>query len=312
MTALGYRASLIDSPFSAFNKIHLTIGGLNSEADVNRIESHVISKTGVEGCNVSLATSLATVEFSPSVIGPRDLISLIESLGYTAELASKDDQMKRLDHSAEMAYDISSQLNIWSASDDDNDCIPLDFAHTDASRKSISILQLSFTYDISFSSCCAQQYKVGDRRTIFLRGLLESAETWPGEHGRAHRVGYDDRFYVLDTCSYYCFDSEVAIESEMTFFDVPPMLIVFISLGRKRSELKSLMSTQKEAPYNNGPREGRVTSERGINIELVQRNDLIKVIPGAKVPVDGIVVDGQSSADESFITGESMPVVKKP
>ncbi|KAK6022601.1 heavy metal-associated domain protein, partial [Ostertagia ostertagi] len=102
MTALGYRASLIDSPFSAFNKIHLTIGGLNSEADVNRIESHVISKTGVEGCNVSLATSLATVEFSPSVIGPRDLISLIESLGYTAELASKDDQMKRLDHSAEV------------------------------------------------------------------------------------------------------------------------------------------------------------------------------------------------------------------
>uniref|UniRef100_A0A0N4YZ95 HMA domain-containing protein n=1 Tax=Nippostrongylus brasiliensis TaxID=27835 RepID=A0A0N4YZ95_NIPBR len=85
-TALGYRASLIDSP----------------EADVNRIESHVISKKGVESCHVSLATSIASIEFSPSEIGPRDLISVVESLGYTAELSSKDDQLKRLDHSEEV------------------------------------------------------------------------------------------------------------------------------------------------------------------------------------------------------------------
>ncbi|VDK75687.1 unnamed protein product [Cylicostephanus goldi] len=102
MEALGYQASLIDSATSAFNKIHLVIGGLNSEGDANRIESHAISKNGVESCHVSLATSIATVEFSPSVVGPRDLISLIEGLGYTAELASKDDRMKRLDHTEEV------------------------------------------------------------------------------------------------------------------------------------------------------------------------------------------------------------------
>src|SRR5207249_6053478 len=54
-------------------------------------------------------------------------------------------------------------------------------------------------------------------------------------------------------------------------------------------------------------REGR---EEDVPVELVQIDDVVVVRPGERVPVDGIVVDGSSSVDESMVTGESMPIDK--
>lgn len=104
-------------------------------------------------------------------------------------------------------------------------------------------------------------------------------------------------------------------------FDASAMLITFVLLGkwlecRAKSNtgeaIASLLALQaKTALLVEVDSESGVTTEQEIDARLLCERDVVKVLPGAKVPGDGIVLSGSSDVDESALTGESLPVPKR-
>ena len=102
------------------------------------------------------------------------------------------------------------------------------------------------------------------------------------------------------------------------FFETAVFIIAFVVLGKyletyakgKTSEAITKLLDLRAATAVLLEESADGVREREIDAELIQKGDWLKVVPGDKIPADGIVVKGQSSVDESMLTGESLPVAK--
>ncbi len=100
-----------------------------------------------------------------------------------------------------------------------------------------------------------------------------------------------------------------------TYFDTADVITVLVLLGQVL-ELRARHRTGAAIRHLLGlaPKSARVVRdgrEQDVPLESVRRGDVLRVRPGEKVPVDGVVVDGEASLDESMVTGESMPVLRR-
>ncbi|KAG1942436.1 copper-transporting ATPase [Pimephales promelas] len=326
ISRLGFGASVMEENTVQDGVLDLSVTGMTCASCVHNIESRLLRTKGILEASVALATNKAHVKFDSDLIGSRDIVRIIEGLGFGVSLIKNEGLNNTLDHQAEirqwkhsflfsLVFGIPVMgLMIYM--------IVMDSQHKEHGGSmpvdqnilpGLSIINLAF-----FLLCTPVQFLGG--RYFYIQAY----------RSLKHGVANMDVLIVLATTIAYVYSFIVLIvamiegakQSPLTFFDTPPMLFVFIALGRwlehvaksKTSEaLAKLMSLQAtDATIVSLGRDNIIISEEQVSVDLVQRGDVVKVAPGGKFPVDGKVIAGTSMADESLITGEPMPVIKKP
>uniref|UniRef100_A0A7N9ANF3 Copper-transporting ATPase 2 n=1 Tax=Mastacembelus armatus TaxID=205130 RepID=A0A7N9ANF3_9TELE len=314
---LGFGARLIEDNVVSLGKLDLTITGMTCASCVHNIESKLTTTKGIVSASVALATKKAQIQFDPEVLGARDIIS--------GQCVSRVCSFHNLTHfwghsrwkksfllSLVFGLPVMGLMIYMMVMDSQHKEHGSSMPEEQNLLPGLSLLNLAF-----FLLCTPVQIFGG--RYFYIQAY----------RSLKHRTANMDVLIVLATSIAYIYSCVVLIvamaeranQSPVTFFDTPPMLFVFIALGRwlehiakskTSAALAKLMSLQATdaTVVTLGPNHS-IISEEQVAVELVQRGDIVKIVPGGKFPVDGKVIEGSSMADESLITGEPMPVSKK-
>ena len=265
-------------------KITLTISGMHCASCALSIEKALKKLDGVESAVVNFANEEATAEYDPKLVDIKIFKKIISDLGYKAlepnELNESDKEIKKLKRLSIIGLILTIPVVIIS--------MLIQIPNED-------YLLLVLTAPIQFG--------VGYH---FYKGSWNSLK---------NKYFNMDFLVVLGTSAAYFYSIFATFSGGMTFYEASATVITTITIGRLMEQIsrgktsdaiKRLIKLQAKTAKVR--REGK---EVEIPIEHVKKDDIIIVRPGERIPVDGLVIDGYSSVDESMITGESIPIEKK-
>ncbi|XP_059276146.1 probable copper-transporting ATPase HMA5 isoform X2 [Lycium ferocissimum] len=315
----GFEGLLISTRGDS-SRILLKVDGVNTENCIKLIKSSLRALQGVQEIDFDLQQKKLSVSYRADVTGPRDFIRAIESTRsgcFKASIFPEGREREEHRHQEIRQY---HRAFFWS---------------------------LVFTIPVFFTSMVFMyisglknllETKVANMLTVgqVLRWALSTPvqfiigrKFYVGAYiALSHGYANMDVLIALGTNAAYFYSVYSALRAATSptfkasdFFETSSMLISFILLGKylevlargKTSEaISKLMDlAPKTATLLTIDDKGNVVNEEEVDNRLIQKNDVIKTIPGSKVACDGLVVWGQSHINESMITGESCPVTKK-
>jgi len=262
---------------------------------VNIIDKALKKKEGVISSNVNFATEKAVVEFDPQKISEAEIIAAIKSKGYGGDLINKHDPQSDNKNKQKELSALKNMLIISAIFSFPLLLLAMFFIKN----------PLPFQDYIMWFLATPVQFYVGKQ---FYLGA------WAALKNKTSNM---DTLIALGTSAAYFYSVYVilfAVEGHQ-YFEAAAVLITLVVLGKyleavakgKTSKAISKLM-QMEAKTALVIRKGQ---EVKIPIDEVKTGDIIMVKPGQKIPVDGIITEGNSSINESMVTGESLPVDKK-
>lgn len=283
--------------------IRLSISGMSCASCVTSVEQALRDVPGVIEANVNLVERTAQIKGTAPV---EALIAAVRKASYdAAELRGLDDERDR--EAADMAY---YRQRLRQAAAAAVLAVPLFIADPLGWLPAVgSAAGQRFWLSIGMMSLAALIYS----GRHFFRGAWQQL--------RLRRANMDT-LIALGTGSAWCYSMAVAAFpasvpslAQHAYFEAALFILAFINLGnalelrargRTSQAIKRLIGLQPKTARV--IRDGR---EFDIAISEVGLDDTIRVRPGERIPVDGLVIDGQSSVDEAMLTGEPLPVTKR-
>ncbi|MGM8215517.1 heavy metal translocating P-type ATPase [Bacillaceae bacterium W0354] len=286
-------------------KVELDIHGMTCAACSNRIEKVLSKMPGISQVNINLATESGTITYTPGLVSVDDVLEKVKKIGYEAfikqEREEQESYQEKEIHHKRNRFILSAILSF-----------PL-----------LLTMIGHLPFDIGFD---APSFITYPWTQFILAGIVQFFIGWPFYTGAyralANKSANMDVLVALGTSAAFFYSVVQTLLWQFgdlghhpdLYFETSAVLITLIILGkymealakgRTKTAITKLLKLQaKEATVIRNGVEERIPADQ------VQVGDHIIVKPGEKIPVDGYVIEGETSIDESMITGEPIPVDK--
>ncbi|KAF9729060.1 hypothetical protein PMIN06_003316 [Paraphaeosphaeria minitans] len=323
--------------------IHLKIYGLPNQNAAEELESLLRKRPGVKSATINYGTARAVIQRDAHIIGLRATVEAIEAAGYNAIVSDSDDNNAQLESLAK-----TKEIMEWKRAVKISACFAVPVFLTSMlfpmflpflDYGSFRIMAGLYLGDVvCLGLTIPVQFGIGKRFYVSAYKSL------------SHGSPTMDVLVVLGTSAAFFFSCASMLVSlfipphskPTTLFDTSTMLITFISIGRylensaKGQTSKALSRLMSLAPSmatiyadpiaaakaaegwdvaeeknSRQSMDGNAIEEKAIATELIEVGDVVILRPGDKIPADGTVTHGESYVDESMVTGEAMPILKK-
>jgi len=297
------------------NQIALNIEGMHCSSCAAIIERSLKKMEGVVDANVNYGTEKATIKINSDKVTTDKVIKVVESAGYKAipseKLSIEDNQKRQHQFIVKsfwkfiISFALSTPMLYFML---------LDFA-TNIPYRNFITPYIGF---VSLILTTPVQFIIGN---TFYKGMISALKTRTFNMDSLIAIGTSVAYFysLINYINYYlATNSFIGVSGSKIpelYFETSALLITFVTLGKwleikakgKTSDaIKKLMGMQPKTA--NILKKGTVHE---INIEEIKVGDILVVKPGERIPLDGKIVKGTSSVNESMITGESIPVEKQ-